>query len=138
MFNSLVPFTKHLKDMDSLFNHMFDENFFGNLSSPMRVNVKENGDQYTIEAELPGLNKDQIHLNYENGYLTIVGKQQNDIQKQEQNFITHERHAGQISRSFYVGNVNKEDIVAKYENGILTISLPKTQALSEAKRIPIQ
>ncbi len=89
------------------------------------VDVKETSEGYAIQADLPGVAKENIKLSLEDGYLTI-GVQQNEIRSEEQeNYICRERRQVSSRRSFYVGNVSPEDVQANYTDGVLHVKLPK-------------
>ena len=126
-------FTENL--FDDFFND-FDENFFGKKNplygkharNMMKTDVRETDTTYEVDIDLPGFKKEDINVNYENGYLTISTSKglDKDEKDKEDNYIRRERYAGTLSRSFYVGDaVSEEDIHAKYEDGILKLSVPK-------------
>lgn len=137
---SLVPFvsrknlSKGNDDFHSLFD-MFNEPFFNDFMTPataamnssFKVDVKDNGKNYELIADFPGLKKENISLNYENNYLTISAKTENgkDEQDDKGNYIRRERHFGSMSRSFYIDNVDESKISAEFKDGVLTIDLPK-------------
>jgi HSP20 family molecular chaperone IbpA len=94
----------------------------------MKTDVKEKGDTYEVDIDLPGFQKDEISVSLENGYLSISAAKglDKDEQNKEGKYIRRERYAGSMSRSFYVGDgLRQEDVHAKYENGILKLSVPK-------------
>ena len=142
--STLLPavFGENLMDM---FND-FDRDFFRGFTRPehmlygknaqriMKTDVKETDDGYQMDVDLPGFTKDEIHLDLENGYLTISTEKSLENKEEKQGrVLRQERYAGTMSRSFYVGDgITEEDIRAKYENGVLTISLPK----KEARKVP--
>ena len=97
----------------------------------MKTDVRDVGDHYELDIDLPGFKKDEIHAQLQDGYLTIsaskgVDKDEKDKKGQ---YIRRERTFGQCARSFYVGEgVTEADVKAKYENGILELSVPKKEA----------
>ena len=100
----------------------------------MKTDVKETDEGYELAVDLPGLKKDEIHLDLQNGYLTI-STQKNLENKEEKHgkLLRQERYTGTMQRSFYVGdNLTEEDVQAKYEDGVLMVKLPK----KEAKKVP--
>lgn len=113
-----------------------DRKLYGkNASHVMKTDVHEHEEGYEVDIDLPGFKKDEIHLDLENGYLSVNASKQLD--KEEKNkkgkLIRQERYSGSMQRSFYVGeNITEEDIKAKYEDGVLKLSVPK----KEAKKIP--
>lgn len=113
---------------DNAFDDLFNDSFFRTNSGVMKTDIKEKDGSYLLDVELPGFKKEDIHLNLENGYLTIEANHNidNSEKDQEGNVIRRERSYGSCSRSFYVGDaITEEEIKAKYENGELKIFLPK-------------
>ena len=116
--------------VDDVFDDMFP--FAGNYTTAnydlMKTDVKDAGDHYELEMEMPGVEKENIKAELKDGYLTVTAQQNTnkDEKDKEGNYIRRERYAGSMSRSFYVGDaVSEEDIHAKYEDGILKLSVPK-------------
>ena len=110
------------------FDDMFDRPFFtGNNSHVMRTDISEKDGYYLLDMELPGVKKEDIHMDLENGYLTVAASRNSNNEEKDQkgNVIRQERYAGTFSRSFYVGELEPQDISARYEDGILKLSMPK-------------
>ena len=106
----------------------------------MNVDVKDEGDHYLLEAEIPGATKDNVHVDMDDGVLTIAAEW-NSEKKDEKNdsYIISERRYGSVTRSFTVENVNEDGITAAYENGVLKLTLPKKSPETRmARRIEIQ
>lgn len=128
----LVPFTHPADSMFDFFNH-FDDDFFRaaeNSFSPCRTDVRDEGNQYVVEAELPGFSKEEISLNLENGCMTLAAQHQekNDQKDKNGNYIHRERRMNSLCRSFDVTDIDTDKISAKFENGVLTMQLPKKEA----------
>ena len=135
---------------DDFFGDTFDKHFFGgrdplygkHAKNMMKTDVKETGDHYEVDIDLPGFQKDEISVELQNGYLTIQAAKglDRDQKDQEGRYIRQERYSGTCSRSFYVGDVQPEEINAKYDSGILMLSLPKKdqQTLPTQNRIAIE
>lgn len=125
--------------MESFFDRMFHDNFgLAPAVTDMKVDIKELENQYLLEAEIPGVNKDQINIDYRDNYLTISVENIQEVNEEKENYIRKERRVGKTSRSFYVENIRYEDIKAKYENGLLKVTLPKDENAPKRKRIDIQ
>lgn len=108
----------------------------------MKTDVKETEKGYEVAVDLPGFKKDEIKMELENGYLTISaakGLDKDETDKETGKYIRRERYAGNLSRSFYIGDVKQEDVKAAFKNGILSISVPKEdkKAKEEKKYITI-
>lgn len=122
---------------------VFEDDVFGdNLkkqSSFGKTDIKELKDNYLLEIELPGFNKEDIKAEINNGYLIVTAahNENKDEKDKEGKYIRKERYTGQFTRSFYIGdNITQEDIKGKFENGLLKLEVPKKEAkeLAEEKK----
>ena len=152
MMNSFLPavFGENLMDVFNDFSQSLlrgwdnpEHVLYGkNASRMMKTDVKETETGYELAVDLPGFKKEEIHLELENGNLTISTEKSLENKEEKQGrLLRQERYAGTMSRSFYVGrNVTEEDIRAKYENGVLTLMIPKKDApkVPEKKTICIE
>lgn len=112
------------REMESFFNNSLLSTFF-NGANPIKADIRENDKEYVIEAEIPGVRKEDIKLELYDDTLTI-SVEHNEIRNDErENYIRKERRYGSFSRSFYVEGVKNESVQAKYDNGVLTVRLPK-------------
>jgi HSP20 family protein len=118
---------------NSLVSGFFDDvmDFAGRS---FRADIKESDDEYTIEAEMPGMKKEDINLEINDDYLTISAEHKEEKEEKKENYIRRERRAGRYTRSFYLENVNQDDIKAEYEEGILKVHLPKEEKTPVKKR----
>ena len=92
------------------------------------VDVEETDEGYLIRAELPGLAKEDIAVNIDDGVLTISGEKKKVTEKKTRNYFHMERSYGKFSRSFALpAHVDSKNIGAKYQNGILEVSLLRTE-----------
>ena len=124
---------------DSLFDNIFFP-YEHKESNMMKTDIKENENDYELQVEVPGVNKENISIDYENGYVTIAAKtnKSKDEKDKEGNYIRRERYSGSYSRSYYVGKVDRESIKAKLDNGVLSIIVPKAKAEEQKKAIAIE
>ena len=104
--------------------------------------MMEKDGNYVLQAELPGFNKEDIHVDLKNNILSISASHNEEKKEEDKNakYIRRERHSASYSRSFRVANVLPEDISASYNNGILEVTFPKREALpeKEAQKIEIK
>ena len=121
----------------------FDKNFFG-TNMPInncRTDIRDDGDKYVMESELPGFDKEDIKLDINGSQLTIAAEHStnNDEKDDKGNYIRRERTFGSYKRSFDIGDINTDAISAEYKHGILTIELPKEASEAPvAKRLEIK
>ncbi|TSE33928.1 Hsp20/alpha crystallin family protein [Tepidimonas charontis] len=109
------------------------------LPQQIKVDITESDNAYTISAEMPGVNKDAIHVTVDNNVVTISAEvKQEDVKREGEKVLHSERYFGAVSRSFALpGDVDEGAASAKFENGVLTLTLPKKVAVA-GKRIRIE
>lgn len=135
----LVPFRRRNREMqgqdpmESLINSFFDDGFTS-MAANFKTDIIEKEDKYVIEAELPGMHKDDIELEIDNDRLTISANKTQEVKEEEEDYIRRERRSGSYQRSFYIDNVNEDEIKASYDNGILKIYLPKEEPTKPKRR----
>lgn len=130
------------------FDSIFDD-FFPSIRSSAetnngflipRVDIEENEANYLITADLPGIKKEDLHVELNNGMLTIRAQhEESSEEKKEGVVIRRERRTGSYSRSFNVGKgVSEEDIKGEFTDGVLKLTVPKaSQVEPQSKRIEI-
>lgn len=103
--------------------------FFGDdcaSEDMMRTDISDEGKDYKLEVEVPGVDKKDIHVALKNGYLTVYAKADRSTHEGSGKYLRTERYFGNFSRSYYVGSqVSKKDVSAGYENGLLTVRVAK-------------
>jgi len=103
-----------------------------------KVDIYETQDNYVINAELPGLTKEQINIDVNDNTLTIKGEKKFEEKVEKDNYVRVERSYGTFSRSFVLSdNVNTEGITANYKEGVLELTLPKKEE-AKPKEIKVQ
>lgn len=135
---------KFLPRSASLFDEMFDDVFrLKPVSSMMKTDIKEIGENYQLEIELPVFKKDDIKIEFDQGSL-IISANHKSLDEEKDNdghIIRQERFSGHCSRSYYVGeDITEGDIKAKFENGELLITIPNhaTKQIETKKNINIE
>lgn len=129
---------------NDFFRPFFDGGFNGMTCSEraMKVDVKDDGDHYTLEADMPGVSKDDLKVEVNNGVLTISASydEKKEEKGDEDKYVYRERRCGSMSRAFNVEGIREDDISAEFKDGVLKLTLPKVEekALPEARTIQIQ
>ncbi|AWB43774.1 Hsp20/alpha crystallin family protein [Paenibacillus sp. CAA11] len=130
----LIPFRRRSEDpfgqMLKSFNEMVEDHWltpFGSNTQSFRTDIREEKDKYVVEAELPGIAKDDIEIDVSNNYLTIRAKRNEYHEEKDDsnNFIRKERRTGEFVRRFYVEQIDEDGIKAKLEGGVLKLEIPK-------------
>jgi len=120
------------------FDDFFKPMFYDIDNRAMKTDIIENENEYQVITELAGYTKENVTINFQEGYLTIGAKQvvDKDEDAKKGKYILRERCTS-AQRSFYVGDVNKENITATFENGVLTVVIPKSKPEEKQYRISI-
>lgn len=107
------------------------------LPSPdkIKVDVKESGNDVIVSAEIPGVDKEDIHVEVEKGIVTIGAVvKQSETSTDDEKVLHSERYFGSIERSFALPcAVDDTKAKAAYKNGVLTLTVPKTDANGKNK-----
>lgn len=92
------------------------------------VDFRESEETYTLDAEVPGLDKENIQIEVEDNVITLKGERKNEHEEQKEGYYRVERSYGRFERSFEVpGGFDGGKVEAKLENGVLHITLPKRE-----------
>lgn len=104
----------------------------------IRVDVKEANGDYTVQAEMPGVKKEDIHVQIDGNRVSISAEVKRESEKKEgERVLRSERYYGSVSRAFSVASeIDEANAIAKFENGVLTLTLPK-KAAPASKRLQI-
>ncbi|MGE4215332.1 MAG: Hsp20/alpha crystallin family protein [Anaerotignaceae bacterium] len=149
--SGLVPFNKKNRNLVNKdfgdfggFYNMLDDFFSDNWPSvrslardTFKVDVQENDTQYVIEAEVPGVNKDEVKLEMNDGRLNISIQREENRNEENKNYVHKERRYSSMSRSIYLDEAKSEGIKASLENGVLNITVPKETKPNNSIKIDI-
>ena len=106
----------------------YDTGFSGDIPDTTwrpAIDVEEKDGKYMVRADLPGLNKKDIHVELHDGYLTLRGERKSEHEENKDNYHRIERTYGTFERTFRVPKgVTEKDIHAKYEDGVLELTVP--------------
>lgn len=106
----------------------FERNFFSPRTfDAFRTDIRDDGDNFILEAELPGFDKEDINIDLKDGTLTISARHSASSEDKDKTgtYIRKERTYGSFSRSFDITNIDENSIGATFKNGILELTLPK-------------
>lgn len=140
----LSPHRKRREMMTSLFGWDPFKEFLGNdllpnVFSEIKTDIKETENEFIVEADLPGIKKEDLVVELKDNTLTIAAKTVREEKKETENYLRRERSVGQVSRSYYVENVDADGVKADYKDGVLTVTLPKLKDnKANGFRIPIE
>ncbi|HEX2396361.1 MAG TPA: Hsp20/alpha crystallin family protein [Bacteroidales bacterium] len=116
---------KYIRFYNPYFNAYRDENTRANIP---QANIYEAGKEYRIEMALPGVDKKDINISFENGLLKVSVEKEQEMEDTNR-YDRHEFNYRGTERTFKTGEtVDGDHISAKHENGVLTLILPKKEA----------
>ena len=145
----LVPYARKNHNVSN-FNpfHDFDELerafFSDNALGEFKADIQEDGDNFVLEADLPGFKKEDISIDIDKDCLTISAERKSEEKgdkgdKGDNGFVRRERYYGSFSRSFNIKGIDTDAITAEYNDGVLTLTMPeKTPEVPAARRLEIK
>ena len=138
---SYNPF-REMEEMErSFFANPFGSFFGMNTLAAFKTDVTDEGDHFLLEADLPGFDKKDIHLDISGDTLTIQAERRSRVEEKDQKdrIVRMERSYGSYSRQFDLSGVEADQIKAQYADGVLRQQLPKKQqALPESRTMEIE
>src|SRR3954447_9884483 len=122
-------------EMNRLFNNAFDApatGSAGNGGSLRRwmpaMDLVETGDHFVLRADLPGMNEDDVKIEFEDGTLTVSGERKAEHEANDEGYYRVERAFGSFSRSLTLPQgIDPEGVHASFDNGVLEVRIPKPE-----------
>jgi HSP20 family protein len=121
-------------NMEDEINRMFEQfgKPFGWVADQGRyapaMDVRETDEAYIVEADVPGMKKDDVHIEVADNVLTIKGERKDEKEEKDKNYHRVERLFGSFARSVALpAGIDAGKVSAKFDNGVLTVTLPKPE-----------
>ena len=145
----LIPFNRRntgllntgFEDFHNMLDDFFSDNWMPRRSlerDTFKINVQQNETEYLVEAELPGVSKDEIELDLNEGRLNISVKREENINEEKKNYIHRESRYCSMSRMVYLADADSKGIKAKLDNGVLNITVPRQTKEAKLEKIEIE
>ncbi|OKL39082.1 Hsp20/alpha crystallin family protein [Pontibacter flavimaris] len=141
---ALTRYNGMQENMPNTFSAMLDRFFNESVNSrglssfTPHVDACETERGYEIEAALPGVKKEDISIDFQEGRLTITGERRFEKKEENRRFHMLETQYGSFSRTFYLpDNVNPDNISAEFRDGILLVRVPKDEKKTMKRQINI-
>jgi HSP20 family protein len=139
------PFAQMRAEMDRLFENFIGRGFFGTpvqsqaIQLTPSIDVRENEKEIAIDAELPGMNENDVQVVVRDGVLSLKGEKKSERDEKKDTYHLVERSYGSFERLFRLPEgVNEEQIKADFNNGVLHVVIPKRpEAIKAEKKISI-
>ena len=142
----LVPFNRRYAALPTGFEDFYNmlDNFFSEGSGLRRnlgrdtfkLDVEETPETFTIQAELPGVKKDEIALEFNDEVLTVSVRKEENVEEEKKNYLHRERRLTSMSRKIHLAEARTDGAKARLEGGVLSIVLEKERKTNKA--IPIE
>jgi HSP20 family protein len=122
MYTNMIPFGRNR--LFDLFDSL-DQEVIPTVTGSFRTDILDRGNDYVLQAELPGFRKEDISLELKDGVLTIEATRPEPSDEEKAGYLRRERRTGTFTRRFNVSGIQENAISAKFQDGILELTLPK-------------
>jgi HSP20 family protein len=135
---TLSPLLAVRREMDRLFDDAFTRIAPTPATWQPAVDVREEGEAWTFEFELPGVDPAQVEVTADQGTLRVRGEKTSAArQREDGRWLAVERVTGAFERGFKLpANVAEDRIEASFAHGLLTVRVPKAE-VPKARRIEV-
>ena len=146
----LIPFNRRSDNLVSSMTSIHDmlDDFFSNnypatrslARDTFKLDIEDREKDFLIEAELPGVDKENVSISMEADCLTIAVNvnEEREEEDKERNYVHKEHRFSSMSRKIYLGDADVDNISAKLENGVLSVTVPKMAQVETVKTINIE
>ena len=128
-------------DFYNMIDDFFSDSLLPNrnlMRDTFKLDIEDKENEYLIEAELPGVKKEEVDLNVEGDYLCISVNRSEEVNKDGKNYLHRERRSSSMSRSINLKGARMDEIKAKLDNGVLSVSIPKDVKTNASRKIDIE
>ena len=141
----LIPFNMRYAALPAGFGEFYNmiDDFFDGSGlkrslgrDTFKLDVEETPEAFRIQAELPGVKKDEIGLELNDGVLTISVRKEEKVEEEKKNYLHRERRLTSMSRNIRLAEAGADGIKARLEDGVLSVVLEKERKTNKA--IPIE
>ena len=138
---SMIPYDRYARALSSWPFGSFDD-FFAPLATTagdlaFKLNVEDAGDSYVVTAERPGVKKEDVDVELNEGRLSIsVDKKESDEEKGK-NYLHKETSEWSATRGVYLKDAATTGITGKLEGGVLTVNVPKQSEKANVTKVSI-
>ncbi|MDD7021578.1 MAG: Hsp20/alpha crystallin family protein [Aeromonadales bacterium] len=112
--------------------------FKGQMAPEMKTDIMDKGDHYELKSEIPGVDKKDIKLSFNDGILTVNAvRSENKDEKDKNGYVVHERSEGSYERQFSFEDADPNGIEASFDNGLLKVEVKKAKEQQKSTQIQI-
>ena len=140
---SMVPYDRYARglrswpfdEIDRFFDAPFAALSTGNAG--FKMNVEDAGDRYVVSAELPGVKREEIDVELNEGRLSISVERKESDEEKGKNYLYKETGEWSATRGVYLKDAAVAGLTAKLEGGVLTVNVPKQQEKANVTKVAI-
>ncbi len=137
---SMIPYSRYHRALQPTFPFdLFDDMLSTrtDVTAAFKIDVEDAGDGYVVSAELPGVERDQIDVELNEGRLSISVEKTESEETRDKNYLHKETSEWSCTRGVYLKDAATAGLTAKLENGILTVNVPKQDEKANVTKIAI-
>lgn len=139
---SMIPYNNFERALRRSFPSMLDELFDTALTTmpdaSFKMDVEDTGDAYVVAAELPGVTRDQIDVELNEGRLSVSVEKKETEEQKAKNYLHKETHEWSATRGVYLKDAATAGLTAKLADGVLTVTVPKQEEKANVTKIAIE
>ena len=137
-FSSSPNKSDEFVDFYNLVDDFFASPFRSMRGETFKLDVKEQDNQYLIEADVPGINREEIKISYSDDVMMISVERNEEKEDKAENYLHRERRVTSMKRSLNIPGVNPQKIKAKLENGVLKVMAEKSEVQEHSYVIEVE
>lgn len=142
----LTPYNRNtvVRRNNDLFDSFFEDFWNDSFSTPtlsngsFKVDIRDDENAFILEAELPGVAKENISVDYKDNMLTIKVEKAESKDEEKSNYVYKERRQSALQRVFRMKGIKRDELKAKLENGILTVTAPKLDEVVNNYKVEVE
>ena len=138
----MVPYSDYEKALRRAWPFGAIDDFFApvlsvDASDAFPMDVEDAGDHYAVTAHLPGVSKDEVDVELNEGRLSISVDHRESDEDKGKNYLQKETSEWQASRGVYLKDAATDGLTAKMDGGVLTVNVPKQAEKSNVTKVAI-
>ncbi len=122
----------------TLMESFFGDEFMNTFTYGTDLDIYKEGNNYFVDLEIPGFNKEDIEISYKGDILSIKAEHKHEEESEEKDYFYRSRSYQNVHRQIRFSDVDENKIEAKYQNGVLKLVLPAKTESDLVNKIEIQ